>query len=298
MAALTTNANRVNLGPVDGTMGLTPTVSTEYFAGSIVGINKQTGRAVKWVDASNAGVVFQGIMPQYINVDASGNDTTRATQVTGVVPAILPVYPMFQRMAQNLPVAGVTAVTDHLAPVFCLTDNAKEDLTLTAPADDRAPVGIVWKFRSTGYADVLFFAPMEAVLFTLIGVYDEWIHGTAVAGFSTGVTYAKVSQGRSGEITNVLLYTATPTVTTGGSATLQVNVNGGDDLFASADVVLKAAVDGKGEVFVSDEAVVTTGNRHIFHDGDTVNVIVADGGTPFAAGTFMIALRFKRLIGV
>ena len=297
MSALTANS-AVKLLPVDGNLALKPTVSTTFYAGSIVGLNRQTGLAVKWVDASNAGVVFQGIARTKISVDASGNDTTRATQVTGTVPALVPIYPMFDRKAENLPVAGVTADTDHGQWVWCLTDNAAADLTITAPADDRAPVGIIWKYRSSGYADVLFFSPMEAILMTLIGVYGDFIQGFFNAGFGAGVTFAKVVQGISAEFTNVVFRIGTAEVTTGSSFTAQVNVNGGSDIFASADSFAKANFDAKGDVLTSDEAVVSTGNRHIFHDGDTLNVVLVDGGTAPTTARGLIEVRYKRLIGV
>jgi hypothetical protein len=293
MAALAANSP-VLANPVDGNLSLKGATSTTYYAGSIIALNRQTGLATKWVDASNAGNVFQGICPQKLVSDSSGNNITRATQVTGVVPLEVPLYPIFNRLAASAVVAGVTAVTNHGAPVFCLTDNAAADLTITSPADDRAPVGIVWRFRSTGVADVLYFTPMEAILYTMIGVFNETVMGFAVAGFSTGTTYGKVMQGISGAITNVVLRAGAAAATGSSTSTIQVNVNAGDNLFATADVVALA----EGEVFVTDEAVVTTGNRHIFHDGDTVNIVIADGGTPMTALTAIIEARYQRLIGV
>lgn len=57
---------------------------------------------------------------------------------------------------QNVPVTGVAAVTDHLAPVY-LTDG--QTLTLTKGAN--VAVGFVKAFVSAGYADVYLYSAAE-----------------------------------------------------------------------------------------------------------------------------------------
>lgn len=292
MTALAVDAP-VKTQPVDPNVGMTAGASKTFYAGSLLGLNTATGYPVNWADTT--GYSFIGINAQKLTTDASGYDTTRPTQITGLVPGIVKLYPWYNRYAPSMTVAGVTAVTDHFKFVYCTTDNVA-DLTLTAPTDDRAPVGIVWRFRSTGVADVLFLNPMEAILLTMIGVYGEWVHAQASPSFSTGTTFPKVVQGIHGLITNIVAYTRVAGVVTASTFTLDGNVNGGTNFFAAPDVVALASVNAQGLVFTSDEAVLTANAE--FHDGDTVNIIAANGGTAMTTWVGQFSVRFRRLLGV
>ena len=61
---------------------------------------------------------------------------------------------------QNVPVATVAAVTDHLAPVYATSSKV---LTLSS-SGSAVLVGYVYRFRAAGYADVRLFTAAELKL--------------------------------------------------------------------------------------------------------------------------------------
>jgi hypothetical protein len=283
----------LNMGPSNN-LALKMDASQEFFAGAMIALDTGDGYAEHMDD--EPGLCFMGICSQYQHSDASRNDDTNHTIGTGQNPARIPLLPLFDRLGSNITVAGVTGVTDHGKLVFATDDNVK---TLTAPADDRGAVGIVWEFTSTGVCKVLFFTPMESALMTLLGTHGQMfagIYNFAATDFGTTSPYFHTVVGVHGLITGFTTKVSTDHVGATSTMTINAIVGAGSNIFATADIINAVAVAVTGYEATTDEAVVAANAE--FHDGDVITITVSDGAQPPTAGIGAIMVNYKRLIGV
>lgn len=291
MADLSATGGDLNMGP-SSNLALKMDASQDFYGGALIALDTGDGYAEHMDD--EPGLCFMGICSQFQSSDASRNDDTNATIVSGQNPAKIPLLSIFDRLGRNVTVTGATAVTDHGKLVFA-TDDAT--MTLTAPADDRGAVGIVWEYVSTGVCHVLFFTPMQSALMTMIGTHASMAFCVYdIASWGTGVIYDRVSWGQHGLIESFTFQVATSH--TGATSTVAANaaVNSGSDIFASDDIVLAVASAVGGYEETTDEAVVAANAE--FHDGDTINLSLLDGANAPTAGIGFVTMNYKRLIGV
>lgn len=122
---------------VTGEFGMAefPANSLTYKRGSAIGIGT-SGYAVLWTDANNEK--FLGI--------AQENGTSATSVIVRTLPDIIKGR---DKSVAGVMVAGVTAVTDNGASVYCSSDDIYSDCTLT-PGNEA--IGRVVKYVSAGFA--------------------------------------------------------------------------------------------------------------------------------------------------
>lgn len=121
--------------------------AVQFYAGSLTGIDTNaSGRAARWADT--AAFKFLGIA----NRQVLGN--TSASPVPEVE------VDMSGPILENVPVTGVTAVTDQGAKVYATSDNPGADLTLTPTTNVKA-IGVIVRWRTSTRCDVKLFTPEE-----------------------------------------------------------------------------------------------------------------------------------------
>ena len=139
MSALTASLI-LNLPDVNGVEKV-PCSSLVCFEGSYLGFRPSTGYPVPW--DGTAGDLRLGFAHKA--VAATDTEVEIQTYKAGRV--------LTGPDGVGFLVNGMTAQTQCPALVYCSTDNVGADLTLTPTG---APVGRAVKYRSTGYADVMF----------------------------------------------------------------------------------------------------------------------------------------------
>lgn len=161
--------------------------SQEIFKGAAIGQRASDGKVYEWTGA--AGEKFVGFAAEYIQTNSSGyrvrqgvpagyNDSSTETPYVWVIGP--------DKIVQSVTIAGISAQTDQLEPVWMTDDNT---FTLTPQADD-PPVGYVLGNISVsgGTADLAVFN------FDIMGVdllpeggwrKDTLVNGIGHVGIST-----------------------------------------------------------------------------------------------------------------
>lgn len=278
-------------GPSSPNITLLMDASQVFYAGAMIALDTADGYAEHMDD--DPGLCFMGIASQYQSSDASRKDNTNATIVTANVAARIPLYPVFDRLARGATVTGASARTDAGRFVYA-TDDAT--LTMTQPADDRAPVGVVWEWISSTTCDVLFFTPEQSMLATLIGTTGEVFIAEASPSFGP-TTYTKTLRGH-GVFTDLYFLFAVAGAVTASTFTINASIGGGSNFFATAAVMTLAVATKGAEVKVS---ALTNGTfiaaNCEFHDGDVLSMVLTNGGTAMTTAVAQVLGIYDRRIG-
>lgn len=143
------NLTKDTIFPARGRTGLSIQAknAVQFYAGSLVAIDlNASGRAARWADT--ASFKFLGVALQQVLGNTSASPVPEV-----VVDASGPIL-------ENVPVTGVTAVTDQGAKVYCTSDNPGADLTLTPTTNVKA-IGVIVRWRTSTRCDVKLFTPEE-----------------------------------------------------------------------------------------------------------------------------------------
>lgn len=126
--------------------GITSVIATDaiqFFGGGLVGVNKTTGRIVKWADT--ATFEFMGTVQRDVLGNTSGTPPTEVEMdISGQV-------------LENISVAGVSAQAQVGDLVYATDD---QTFTLTPTANVGA-IGTLDRWRTGAFGDVRLFTPDE-----------------------------------------------------------------------------------------------------------------------------------------
>lgn len=194
---------------------------------------------------------------------------------------------------ENVPVAGVTAVLDQGKVVWISTDNLKADLTLTRPTRAQ-PLGIVVRFRATGYADVLILGLASRLALmgagrkeiVRLGSFDN-------ADLATGNVATGFPMAFSGKILSVFGMVEKAFTGSGGTADVNLEI---DATNVTGGVVTVSTAAGGTIGAKLDGTPVTAANY--FQEGSVIDVEVANTGGTQTAGRVAIYMVVERMPGL
>lgn len=157
-----------------GRKGLTRPVqtpgTTRLFTGALAGLigpgnttsADDVGDAIPWTGADNQIPFGFPVRPVGVKLHT---DPLGRTAFDVVQAKDLETQGEEGGIAQEIAVTGLTSQQQNMRRIYYSDDNT---LTLTDPGFG-LPQGLVWKFRSAGVADVLFFTPLEMLIMALCG---------------------------------------------------------------------------------------------------------------------------------
>lgn len=240
---------------------------TAVFKGSLIGLNVGTGTVLPYNDA--AGHLLVGIAD---NACTAAQATAGfKLQVRTITSAIF-----------SATVTGATAATDNGKEIYATDENT---YTMTRPADDALPVGIILFWVTSTTCHILVFGVTESAVLALAGGSKRTLHigsintdalaPVAATNLLTGLTlwghglitkfYAIASSFDTSYLTGlqVLNLEIEGTNVTGGALSLEFT---GIDTQADK-ALIKAAT------------AITAANE--FHDGDLLDIELATDGVAF-----------------
>ena len=246
--------------------------------GGHAALNRSTGKMEFADDAAN--LIPMGI----ITTQLHGDNTNLTGNAAGDYSAVAR-----GGIVAQVAVTGASAITDAGKFVYA-TDG--QTYTLTSPADDSVPYGIVMRWVSSTTCDVYFFGLIEAIQMSLIprraticlGSFPtNALQGTAAAELLTdipmyghftidswyAVPVAYDNAAVAGDQNLEIDIGATSVKTTGGVNPTQINIT-----YAELDAVGTMGTAIAGSAIASANEV---------HDGDTISVRMAASGTGFTA---------------
>ena len=197
------------------------------------------------------------------DIDSSGK-----TGDTSALPIPQQDFYMLPRIIggdTGIAVTGVTAITDVTKPVYLSDDNT---MTLTRSTRG-AQIGIVWKFTTTGKAEVLTFGLLGQLLLGYAGNAQTtlpigFVRPADITTLTSGNTYLSIPAPFHGMIDT--LNTTCAGYVTSGSARLGLELKIGGTLATSAFVQLS------GGDSIGDTEVGIATALNIFHEGDLLTV--------------------------
>lgn len=286
MAALADNATLNRLTAI--TTGTFPSAVTDrFYNGALVELDLATGEVAPLGVQTNA--VFVGICNQEKDATAAA-----ANQISCYIGGDIIVGSGNGTDSQGgVAVAGVTGQTDVGKIVYCTTDNIA-DATLTRASTDARPIGRVYRYKSSGYAQVKLFSAFEAIEFQLSGAGREimslgYFPCTSLANgdILTGMPL----QG-TGKIVDFYAIVKEATTDADAAATINLelgttNLTGG--VITIDDTAGSTAIDTMGAKI--DATTITAGN--VFHHGDTLSVEAASV-TAYSGGAVELFIVIER----
>lgn len=226
----------------------------------------------------------------------AGGSAVSVTGDTSATPPPTAGVQMEDVILENVAVSGVTARTDFMRPVYLSTDNLRTDMTLTRPAAPAEAVGVVWRYRASGYADVLFFGLRTRLAmqrpgerFDLFLGHIDWV-ATADGDIRTGIIapcHCRI----------LSVYAMIDIAPTGSSGSAAYNLeNGGTNLTGGVVTISTAATGTKGQIV--EGTAVTQNAASILHEGDLIDVEASGSAATRTTGTFDLFARCERLAGL
>ncbi len=268
MSDMTSNASR-NFRSRAHSIALLTTNSEEYYVGSAVGLNVNTGRAVALSSSGTEHVRFVGWSQERVNGDGT---KTVSVRVDGPV-------------VESVSITGASAVTDVGKQVYMIDD---QTFTLSRPAADAVAIGIVSRYRSGTTCDVLCFSIGEAIAFDAARPKEAVAVGTVglKEALANDVVARKVLYGH-GRIVNFHAYTAQRLPSgAAGSAIFELLLGA-----TSLGKINLDAASGASGIRAFSAATSTDAIDARFSDGDVVTVKLSTLTAAFdgeGAATFLI----------
>ena len=220
---------------------------------------------------------------------AAGGLSSVAGDAAALPPpeAEMPVLPQLLR---RVAVTGAASAADVMSYVYA-SDNAT--LTLTRPTDDAVVFGVIVKWHTSTTCDVLTLGLLGQILMAAqasrfwleLGSYDN-------ADLVTGNIATALVMPFHGKV--ISLHGIVEKAFTGASGTADVNLEiGGTNVTGGVLTVSTAACGTIGTKV--DATAITAAN--VFHEGDTVDVEVANTGGTQTAGRVRLYALVERLPG-
>jgi len=272
MSALTGSAELQMIERSDIWAGKQYATADVFYPGSLVELNLTTGLYAP-LGVTGAGAVFAGICYKGITTAASGTQRV-SLDVTG-------------KLLSAVPVTGTTADTDVGKLVYCTTDNANSDLTLTRAATDSIPVGRVIRWITGTDCDVLLFSLSESMSNHLSGagrrsIYSGY-HEVFTAGFIIGSASTGLKLNGTGRIVAIDAFVVR--VPTSNSNTTDIAPLINNTAVTSAVITFLGSANQTLGARVATIVQPTAAN--VFHDGDVLSWSTT-GGSPVTDGALWI----------
>ena len=185
---------------------------------------------------------------------------------------------------RDVSITGVSSAASNGQAVYATDENT---FSLTRPADDAHPIGVVIDADSSD-ADLLLFSAQDYAVLGLAGgnkrqIYLGAIGTTALEGTSAADLRASFPLFGHGKIVDFYAY---PDGFDAGHSTGSQVLNlelGGSDLSGGVLTLAGTNIDAIGDVGTKISATAITGSNE-YHDGDLLDVELQSGGTGFVAG--------------
>ncbi len=273
------------------TVSAVVTTAETLYNGGIAGMDRSTGKMDHFDDAANmipAGLVKGPLFGVYPML---GDATLEAVAKGGVTPRVS--------------VTGASAITDFSKLVFA-TDGST--FTLTRPADDAVPVGIVAKWDTSTYCWVYMFSWVESVMLGMatagqgLGKQNLFL-GSVTSGTmeGTGAIDIITEMPMYGHFSIDSFFAVTKGYDAGitaGSQQLNLEIAAAD-VTGGVITLTEALCDAAGDAGTVTAGTAITGTNEV-HDGDVLSIEMATGGTGFTAdqvGVFDLWITITPLPG-
>jgi hypothetical protein len=194
----------------------------------------------------------------------------------------------------NVPVTGVTAITDVGKLVFLSTDNLSADLTLTRPARG-IPIGKIVRWYSATRCDVLRFSSSQLDVLGLAGTAEASMVAYLAFGDISTVDLTIATPPYRGKVRSIS-FTTFKAFTTGaaGSVTIQPKISG---TLTTGGVVTVNTTGGTGGTTADVCAGTAITAVNTFSESDTLKLALTLTST-FSAGSGIVNVVYDRLPGV
>ncbi len=258
------------------------------------GTSGDIGRASPYTKA--AGELFAGYFDTPHQQAQAGGSAVSVTGDTSATPPPTAGIAMEDVILENVAVSGVTARTDFGRPVYSSTDNLRTDLTLTRPSAPAEAVGVVWRYRASGYADVLMFGLRSRIAMQRPGAVEHLILGVLDFGASAdgNLIAAKLIQFKCRVIS---LHAQVITACAGSGGTIAINLEkGGNDLTGGVLTWSTAAMTTAG--VIHDASAITQNAHTIWNEGSSIDVEGASAGGTRTSGQILLFAKVERLLGL
>lgn len=245
------------------------------YKGSLMALSPSTGYAVKWADTAGLRWMGPATTGEVGDTSATGQrglGTEAEIDVRGVI-------------LQRVPVTGASAITDVGKPVYCGTDNAESDLTLT-PTVNVGAIGRILNWYSSTTCDVVLRTPEEYM--ASAGAPVLWSVHLNLATIADGDVVTAFTPGFSGRIESIDFITGTPVTTAAKATTLNAEI-GTTNLTGGTVALTSAACTPLGAIVAG--AAITAANH--FGSTDTIS-IEASSTTAFVEGDGMLVVTMYR----
>lgn len=231
-----------------------------------------------------AGMIFAGLAKEPAGLSSGTGDTSATVppEVTlPLTPEILPRYP----------VTGASSQGDVMKPVYA-TDN--QTLTLTRPSDDAEVVGVITKWHTSTTCDVLLFGLVGQLILGFaggnrqileLGSYDN-------ADLNDGDILTSFVLPFHGKL--ISLHGAVEKAFTGAGGTAQINAEIGGTNVTGGVVTVSTAASGTVGAIMAGTAITA---ENVFHEGDLLDLEVANQGGTQTAGRVRVYAIVERLPG-
>lgn len=223
------------------------------------GTSTSRGRAEKW--AAGEGQIIAGLVKDSVTGD------------TGASPIVEGLLDIGGSILENIAVAGATSVNAG-GPgrfVYCSTDNIKADATLTRPtAGEAALVGPVFRWRASGFADVILIPAWLRMVICALGGFQHVLNLGSFGPDLGSAANTNVITGYvmpfSGLITDYFIVCGRGPTDADVAGAFSLEVDGTDLNFASANPAI-AAADVAGDKKSGTGALTATA----VHAGDILD---------------------------
>lgn len=212
---------------------------------------------------------------------------------TAATPVPEAQFNLDDEILENVPVAGVTGQLDVGKVFFCPTDNIATDLTLTRPTRAQ-PLGIIMRYRATGYADVLLLGLVARLALQGVGRKEivrlgAWDNADLADG-NIGIA---IPMAFSGKILSVHGVVEKAFTGSGGTALVNLEI---DTVDVTGGVVTVSTAAG-GTIGTVLAGTAVTGANY-FQEGSTIDVEVASAGGTRTAGRVAVCAVVERMAGI
>lgn len=234
--------------------------------------------------AETPGLVPAGILP-------SANGLASAAGDAAALPPPKAALSVLPQILERVAVTGAASAADVLKPVYA-SDNAT--LTLTRPADDAVVQGFVTKWHTSTTCDVMTLGLLGQLLLGMAGGNRQILDlghfdnaELANGNIATGIVLP--FHGKF-----ISLHGMVEKAFTGSGGTAEVNLEiGGTNVTGGVLTVSTAAGGTVGTKL--DATDITAAN--VFHEGDVLDVEVANAGGTRTAGRVRLYAIVERLPG-
>lgn len=193
----------------------------------------------------------------------------------------------------NVPVTGVSAITDVGKIVYLSTDNLSADLTLTRPTRG-VPVGLITRWYSSTSCDVMRFSLGTLMALSLAGNGRELVHiyGGPVASIANGTIGQLV--GKPGRYRVVSAYAQVGIALAGGTSFTATLKKSGTTFTAGG--VITFGTDAVGTVLAA--TAITQDSAAEFSESDTLDLVAGSVVGTYTTGAINVFALVERLPGV